>query len=92
MYALWQGPLVTRNRLVSIGHTEFMKQRIPGGGNILKILVFGKQENPAESDSMTQEETLRMDLIIPSKKSARTAGYALVPPHTTQELTRLSIH
>lgn len=47
-----------------------MKLRFPEN-----ILALEKQEKPGDSDSMPQERTLGIKLIIPSQKSARTAGY-----------------
>ena len=42
--------------------------------SITKILAFGKQGRPEESDSMPQEGTLGIELFIPRQKLARIDG------------------
>lgn len=70
MHALHLGPLVSRNKGVFFPKIGLVKLSLPEK-LFLKILVFGKQENPGESDSMPQEGTLEIEFITHRQKSVR---------------------
>ena len=54
-----------KRNLESSGHENSIK----------KILAFGNQGKPEESNFMPQEGTLEIELIIPREERARIAGY-----------------
>lgn len=73
IHALWLGPIVARNKGTPIAETGVVKQaswKIP-----FVFWPFEKQGEPGESDSATGREP-GVELIIPSKNLARTAGSA----------------
>lgn len=57
---------VARNKGVSIAKIRFIKQDSWKKKSFKKILAFEKQETSGESDSLSQEGTLGVKLIIPA--------------------------
>ena len=74
MHALHLGPLVVRNKEISIATIWVL-------GLMLLKLSFNRvwplgNKKPGQSDSVPQEGTLEIELIIPSQQLVRIAGYA----------------
>ena len=93
-------PWLPKTRKLSLQNMGLPKKlRFPNKQK--KMLAFGKQEQPGESDSMSQEGFLGLELITPRQKSARIAGHAYTPVHlyytgigtnqTVRPLTKLTV-